>query len=736
MQLTWTVVRKSIAHTKGRLALIALAVAFGVYMLLAFAAFTNATTNKDAESWKQSVMDTWSNPAKGEATSPHITIYRPGIDFVMNIGNTPIDVFYVDTATSTTHPELHGLTWPDHGQYVLSQGVHELISASGNSAIMPRFGTEDLGPMPRELTNGPDDLIAIIGKDLSGVEDVIRVTSFEPIQNPGQDPNQIVLIIGLVVVMFPVLLLISISAGLGSMQREQRYAALRLVGATSRQTRQILVAEAMVGALAGYVIGAVLFALTRPALAEIPLTGGRYWADSITVGPLVYLVVAVVAIIIVLGANLWGLRAITTTPLGVVRRQNTEKRPSAVRLSGIAIALGIFVFLWLTAESDRATQGEMLLFLASVMVLMFGLVIAGPWLIYWMASLSARWAKSAPAVIGNNYVRAHSGRIARSVSGIILALFAGTFFITSVSEVHSVLRTSHVSVLSQMPDTTVFITGLEDDAVTTIYEAIADSYTAGELLLTADPVTVPYIARAWAVLDCADAATYANVACENDGVVGINFWGQASEPGAIVEATDVSAFADTVNQDYDAHVDDPSSVMLVPLSSAGDIEQLRTLLAGLDLGTPGSFYVLAGAQTTLVIVDPTITVMANLVYAGIAFTLAIAIISMLISTYAGILERRRSLFALRLSGMQVKQIAAMMLVEAVFPLAIIAGLTSVLGYSSGWLLMDMRSMTLDASFSPKILLALAIALVLAVAAILALTPTMRRVTAPENNARE
>lgn len=57
--------------------------------------------------------------------------------------------------------------------------------------------------------------------------------------------------VGLVVLLFPVVLLIAISATLGSVQREQRYAALRLVGATSKQVLRMLVLEAFVGAILG-----------------------------------------------------------------------------------------------------------------------------------------------------------------------------------------------------------------------------------------------------------------------------------------------------------------------------------------------------------------------------------------------------------------------------------------------------------------------------------------------------
>ncbi|MDY5131831.1 FtsX-like permease family protein, partial [Actinotignum timonense] len=189
-------------------------------------------------------------------------------------------------------------------------------------------------------------------------------------------------------------------------------------------------------------------------------------------------------------------------------------------------------------------------------------------------------------------------------------------------------------------------------------------------------------------------------------MIGVNFWDLADAPGAVVEAPDAMQLAETVQGSYNAYISGEARAVLLELREPGDIEAVRTVLMNAQLTEPGGVFVFAGGRGIAVAVDKTVETMTYLVYAGIALTFAVAIVSLLVSTYAGLLERRRSLLTLRLSGMQVRQLAAMLVVESVLPLAVIATITTAAGFGAGWLLMEMRSVSLDASFSPVLLVAL------------------------------
>ena len=82
--------------------------------------------------------------------------------------------------------------------------------------------------------------------------------------------------------LFPILILIGTATRLAAARREERYAALRLVGATTRQISVISSVDAVVSALLGALLGIALFALLQPALAGTAITSPRYFADEVT----------------------------------------------------------------------------------------------------------------------------------------------------------------------------------------------------------------------------------------------------------------------------------------------------------------------------------------------------------------------------------------------------------------------------------------------------------------------
>lgn len=177
-----------------------------------------------------------------------------------------------------------------------------------------RFGTKDRGDLPPQLTAGPDDLLVFRGRALP--DSGTRISDFTQGEPESLRVSQIIMYLGLIVVIFPVLMLIAISATLGSVQREQRYAALRLVGATSRQIANIMVVEALVGAVLGYLVGVFGWLAIRPIYPMIPIDGERLWADSFGVSPLQAGVIALVAAGLVVAAHAWGMRGDSRIAVG------------------------------------------------------------------------------------------------------------------------------------------------------------------------------------------------------------------------------------------------------------------------------------------------------------------------------------------------------------------------------------------------------------------------------------
>src|SRR6202012_2635661 len=95
----------------------------------------------------------------------------------------------------------------------------------------------------------------------------------------GIDASGITLLLSVVAaaLLFPVLIFVGAATRLSATRREQRFAAMRLVGATPRQISVISAVESALATLAGLVLGFVLFFLLRPALSGISFTGATFY---------------------------------------------------------------------------------------------------------------------------------------------------------------------------------------------------------------------------------------------------------------------------------------------------------------------------------------------------------------------------------------------------------------------------------------------------------------------------
>ena len=133
--------------------------------------------------------------------------------------------------------------------------------------------------------SAPNSLIIIIGHtaaelaDQPGASQITSINTQTAHGGPnGWDANklQVVLAVGALALLFPVLIFIGTATRLSAARREQRFAAMRLVGATPRQVSVISAVEASIGALCGVAIGFGVFFLVRPVLTNVPFTGAPF----------------------------------------------------------------------------------------------------------------------------------------------------------------------------------------------------------------------------------------------------------------------------------------------------------------------------------------------------------------------------------------------------------------------------------------------------------------------------
>ena len=239
-----------------RLVVTSLAVAMGVALLLTTLAGLNALN-------AQATRAAWLNTSRHNIRpSLNRSTSRPlwWLVTVDQFDNMTID--HVDVAASDLHsPVPPGIgTIPGPGQFYASPALSRLLRTTPASELGHRLGRRQIGTIGPSAIASPNALIAIVGQtthQLSQANGAQKITSFETAA--GQiGPSgysslaiEIMLAVGACALVFPVLIFISSATQLAATRREQRFAAMRLVGATPRQVSVISAVESSVAAFIG-----------------------------------------------------------------------------------------------------------------------------------------------------------------------------------------------------------------------------------------------------------------------------------------------------------------------------------------------------------------------------------------------------------------------------------------------------------------------------------------------------
>ncbi|HEU5267173.1 MAG TPA: FtsX-like permease family protein, partial [Jatrophihabitans sp.] len=370
-----------------RLVLIAAAVAIGVSLLLAALAGINAVNAQNARyAWLEtgalSVHD-------GGASNADPAWWRLSADRFHGAEIGRVDV----AATGPDSPVPPGIpALPGPGQFYASPAMSRLLAATPAAELGARYPGRQIGTIGAAALPGPNFLIIVVGHapgqlaHVPGARQIRSISTTPPSSCNGDcyfvgiDGNGIDLVLSVVAgaLLFPVLIFIGVATRLSAARREQRFAAMRLVGATPRQIAVISTVESTVAAVIGVGAGFALFYALRPLLATIPFNGAPFFVSDLSLNLLDVLLVAVgVPLGAALAARI-ALRRVSTSPLGVSRR-TTPPAPRPWRLLPLAAGLGELAY-FVVVGRPATTSGQVQAYLSGILLTMAGLVIAGPWL--------------------------------------------------------------------------------------------------------------------------------------------------------------------------------------------------------------------------------------------------------------------------------------------------------------------------------------------------------------------
>jgi hypothetical protein len=256
----------------------------------------------------------------------------------------------------------------------------------------------------------------------------------------GTDDYKYLASIALALLVVPLLTLGGSAARLSARRRDDRLSTLRLLGATPALVTRLTVIESAALALAGAVIGIVVYAALVPAVGLIPFRGealgGSIWLAPWVVG----VVVLGVAVLAAVSAAI-GLRGVIVSPLGVRTRQTTP-RPHWVRL---VLAIIAIIAVYFVMKLLRADSGVIVVLL--VFGLGFGLTIsvlnlAGPFVLRVVAKWGVRRAKTPQRLLAARGILESPKAAWRQVSGVAMTSFIAVFAGVGIAVTNSMGSTS------------------------------------------------------------------------------------------------------------------------------------------------------------------------------------------------------------------------------------------------------------------------------------------------------
>jgi hypothetical protein len=278
-----------------RLAVITAAVAIGVGLLLVTVAGINAV---DAQNERYAWLETGFAPdsfaVSDSASAPDPLWWKIGRDTFDGEDIGRIDV----AATGPGSPVPPGIAaLPGPGEFYASPALGELLGSTPSEQLGDRFDGTQVGTIGSSALPAPDSLLIIIGHtvdDLARPPGAVEVTSIST-TSPSEcgsncafgvgyssDGVALVLAVVAVLLLFPVLIFIGSATRLSAATREQRFAALRLVGSTPRQVSVLSAVESSVAAAIGTAVGFGLFFALRPTIAAIPFTGAPFFTSDLS----------------------------------------------------------------------------------------------------------------------------------------------------------------------------------------------------------------------------------------------------------------------------------------------------------------------------------------------------------------------------------------------------------------------------------------------------------------------
>jgi hypothetical protein len=677
-----------------RVLVTAAAVALGVGLLLASLAGVNGLhAQTDRGAW----LDTSAQALPPTSTSDRLWWLSSTDQF----GNQAIDRIDVAT-TGPNAPVPPGLSHlPGPGDYFASPALTTLLRSEPANELRDRYPGHQIGTIGAAALPSPNSLIIVIGhtaRQLSQAPGAVEVGAIQ--RTPANcyacqstvgsgSVLRFILAGGAVALLLPILILIATASRLSAARREERFAAMRLVGATPRQISVVSAVEAVVAAVAGVAVGFALFFVFRPLLYHVPFTGAPLAQGDLSLhGIDIVLTVIGVPVAAVMSARL-ALRRVQISPLGVNRRASSRP-PRIVRI--IPLLAGIAILGYFDAAGKPSAVGSQLLeLLVGFVLLVVGLVLAGPWFTTAGSRLMVKRASRPATLIAGRRLLDNPKAAFRFISGLVIALFVASAMIGALSSIAAAsssgernagkgtlaepfcsFSTSNCPASAQVPSVPGQVlaelrTTPGVRSVTVVHQSPSSrGLSQGPLRNSFGVVACDQLAKTPAIGKCAPGATVASI-----GYFLSNLLGHNSHASSTVWPSADLSVVKAASLPVDA-------VVVATDGSSNSIERARTTLERV--------FPFQGTPVAIEAFDPKtarlLAMIQDMTDVIIVASLIIAACSLAVNIVAGLGERKRPFSLLRLTGVPTALLHRVVALESALPLFLVAAVSIVVGLVS------------------------------------------------------
>jgi hypothetical protein len=666
-----------------RLVLIVAGVAAGVVFLLGALAIGPARDRADAR-----VTERQSPAGAPPADTRPAVLWAPYQTSPSSIGGRGLEVIEVGQTGPGAPLPLGASRIPAPGEVFVSPALRSLLSSDAGRVYRLRFPGRVDGTLGRAVLHDPDELVAMVGMPPSLLEDgAARITDWKAAAAAADGTSgntfnrRLVYLLAAIGVLVPIAVFVAASTRIGAATREQRFAAMRLVGATPRQVAAAAAAEAAVAALAGGLLGVALAFALRTRAADVAIAG--YSTFPADLAPPAWQIAAVVIATPVLAAAaaLASMQRVAVTPLGV-RRRGSAGSPSPRRLIPLGLSWAGLAFA--VQLGDRLTEdGKLAALGVGFAGVILGIVVAGPWLVGALAGAVAGGARRPGTLIAGRRLQAAPATAFRAIGGAVLGVFAATAVL--------VYLPSHDRWVAGESHTPSYVAPPPVDATVQIFRN--GEHYARIRGLTERLASLPGVQMVAAAADtrqgrvlfagCTEASRvlHVRVPCSARGVVAdrslaagvgdrVTIRGARTRVGGLLPYSAVTAVAPQ------GSVPAPPRPSVFLLATDGGLAAAQRIRAALTAsGLYGDVQTTADDARLVPARDP-LRRQAELV---LALMLSIAACSLVVMMVEGVIERRRELAILAAAGTRPGSLRSAAALEILVPLGVASVASCVVG---------------------------------------------------------